>query len=100
MIDFAREVHFTYIQFSIDGLEHTHDRIRRSPGSFQKTIDKALELQQDFRVLLMFTVSETNKDQLVPLIHYLAQVGIQRFDFARVSPLGNASDTTMISQMN
>ncbi len=79
------------IQFSVDGLKETHDGIRGKPGSFEQTIEKTLRLQGQFTINLMATISRENIDEMVPLITYLDAVGVQRFDFARVSFLGNAS---------
>ena len=88
------------IQFSLDGLEATHDGFRRSTGSFQRTLRKTLELQDSFRVHLMFTVCRENMAELIPLVRRLDKEGVQNFDFARVSYLGHAADMELIEPLH
>ncbi len=91
MTAFLAQTAVKSVQFSLDGLEETHDAFRASPGSFSRTIEKALALQDLFNVNIMFTVCPENMHELIPLLAVLDGKGMQRVDFARVSYLGGAS---------
>ncbi|MCX6719737.1 MAG: radical SAM protein, partial [Candidatus Staskawiczbacteria bacterium] len=73
-------------QVSVDGLEKTHDGIRHS-GSFQSTLN-ALHLlkKHGIKTTVMFTVSNENIRELVPVIDLVAEKQVDFFDFSRFSP--------------
>jgi radical SAM protein with 4Fe4S-binding SPASM domain len=96
MAAFLRNTALRSVQFSLDGLARTHDRLRRSPGSFERTVETALRLQDDFDVNIMFTVCRENMHELIPLLHVLDERGVRRFDFARVTLTGAATDQALI----
>jgi len=75
-------------QISIDGMEKTHDAIRKE-GSFKDSI-RAIRVLKDvgIRDILMFTLSKLNADDLIPLMQLASEVGISRFAFARLSSMG------------
>jgi len=81
-----------YVQMSLDGLEKTHDEIR-SDGSFQRTV-RALELLDRLHIdtNIMFTLFPYNKNELIPLMRYVAEktpAGSFSFDVGR--SIGNAA---------
>lgn len=96
-INLLTKTNLKSIQFSIDGLEKTHDAFRQKEGSFIQTVEKAKQLQSLFNVNILMTVNKQNIDEVIPLINYLDKQGIQNFDFARVSFLGNASSMESIA---
>lgn len=70
-------------QLSLDGLEETHDSLRR-PGSFQETI-RALPLLKGAGIytVIMATVSALNVSEIVPLMEMLAGHDVDLFAFSR-----------------
>lgn len=92
-----------YYQMSLDGLEKTHDDIRKK-GSFQRTVLGIKKLNDsNIPIAIMFTLSEKNKDELFPLIDYLDSLNTKiffAFDF--IVPIGNAkrNDLAQVFDMN
>ena len=77
-------------QISIDGLENTHDYIRK-PGSFQDAL-RALEClhNEGIQATTMTTVSKKNCDEVIPLYKYLSSLDfITTFSLDRMIPVGN-----------
>jgi len=81
-------------QLSLDGLEETHDALRR-PGSFRDTL-RALDVLRAAGIHenVMFTLSKRNADDLIPVMRLVAQKEVRRFDFARLAAIGNARADT------
>lgn len=75
-------------QFSLDGMESTHDYIRRD-GSFADTV-RAIELlsKNGLRVDAMYTVSKLNAHDFPDLARFVSKIGIFRFSFGRLVPSG------------
>lgn len=73
-------------QLSLDGLEATHDRIRR-PGSFRETLAAIPLLQQaGIAAAIMTTVSRWNYREVPQLIDVVVEHGADVFAFARYCP--------------
>ncbi|WP_234117296.1 radical SAM/SPASM domain-containing protein [Clostridium hydrogenum] len=71
---------------SIDGLKQTHDYIR-SKGSFDITIQKLKDLKRSGIITLVkYTVSKINSSEMNSVMNYLAECGVDYFDFARFCP--------------
>lgn len=81
-----------FYQLSMEWLEEKHDEIRGS-GTFHKVVEAINALEQEWvYTIVNFTLSEMNKNDLVPLIEYLAyNTNLSRFDFVRVVPIWKAS---------
>lgn len=66
-----------HIDVSIDGIGEDHDRIRNTPGLFDKAVRTYKELRRlekhypNFSVCVQITVSALNQDRLLPLYDYL-----------------------------
>lgn len=77
-------------QISIDGLEGTHDRLRRRKGAFRDAI-RAVRILNEVGIpsVVMFTVSKENADQLIDVIRLVAEENVAIFDFARLTPIGS-----------
>lgn len=85
-------------QVSIDGLEKKHDASRGN-GHFDMTV-KFLKRIRDFGVSrhVMFTLSKTNANNLIPLMKYLAENDLAEiFAFARMVPIGKGISHDLIS---
>lgn len=78
-------------QMSLDGLEENHDKFR-SPGSFQRTVKKISELEENgIAVQIMFTLYPENRSELFPLIKYLEEnTPLTSFSFDIGTASGNA----------
>ena len=76
---------FAY-QMSLDGLEKTHDSIRKS-GSFKSTLD-ALKLFENSKIksAIMSTVSKTNIEELPYLLDTVVSAKTNIFGFSRYCP--------------
>lgn len=80
-------------QISLDGLEQTHDKIRKE-GSYRDSI-RALKLLHKYgiKATVMFTLSNQNINELIPLYRELDKLPfVDQFSFDRVVPIGNAKD--------
>lgn len=82
-------------QVSLDGMEVTHDSLRKS-GSFDATV-KAIKLLVAcrMRTVVMFTLSKKNSDDLFDVMRLVDQLGVNTFAFARLS--GNSVIDTNLS---
>jgi len=93
VLEFFKEVGVIQMQMSLDGLKETHD-FYRGKGSFDLTV-KALEILDEYGITgtIMFTLTAENKDELVPLMNYLAyNTKAKGFAFDLVCGVGNARD--------
>ncbi|CAG8999023.1 MAG: PqqA peptide cyclase [Candidatus Celerinatantimonas neptuna] len=77
------------IAISMDGLESTHDFIRRS-GSFQRIV-KALELMQETGVTsgVITTINQRNIKELPQMREFLASLKVQFWQLQIGLPMGN-----------
>lgn len=75
-------------QMSVDGLEETHDRMRR-PGSYRETLDKiALLNRTGLPSAVMTTVSRANMAELPEIIKTMAAAKVGLYAFSRYCPTG------------
>lgn len=85
-------------QLSLDGLEETHDYIRR-PGSFKETLGKIPILQKvGIDVAIMTTVSRTNRKEIPDLIDVVVENKADIFAFARYCPDADSKDVCCSSE--
>lgn len=88
-----KEAGIQQMQMSLDGLKVTHD-FYRGEGNFNCTI-KALELLDEYDIpgTIMFTLTGENKDELIPLMRYVAyNTKAKGFAFDLVCGVGNAKN--------
>ena len=80
-------------QLSLDGLEQNHDRFRKDPGTFRRTVEKlALLKQAGIRCNVMFTLFPTNAAELIPLLRFVAEhTAATSFSFDVGVFVGNAA---------
>ncbi len=81
-------------QLSLDGLEVSHDRFRKDPGTFQRTVEKLTLLKQaGIRCNVMFTLFPTNAGELIPLLRFAADhTAATSFSFDVGVFVGNAAE--------
>ena len=73
-------------QMSLDGLEETHDFIRKK-GSFTATLSKLNCLKQaGIATTIMTTVSKTNINEIPDLVDVIVKYEVDNFAFARYCP--------------
>lgn len=73
-------------QMSLDGLEKTHDFIRKK-GSFQATLSKIDCLRNaGITTTIMATVSKTNINEIPDLVDIVVKYKVNNFAFARYCP--------------
>jgi len=93
---FFKDVGIQQMQMSLDGLKETHD-FYRGQGNFDITV-KALEILDEYDIpgTIMFTLTGENKDELIPLMNYVAyNTKSKGFAFDLVCGVGNAKDISL-----
>lgn len=84
-------------QLSLDGLEKNHD-FMRGDGSYKRTLDKAKLLEENgIKVNIMFTLTNQNKNDLIPLMNIIHQNNISSFSFDFLCSVGNGKNLESIS---
>jgi len=80
-------------QLSLDGLEENHDRFRKDPGTFRRTVEKLAMLKQaGIHCNVMFTLFPTNAGELIPLLRFVAEhTAATSFSFDVGVFVGNAA---------
>ena len=82
-------------QMSLDGLEETHDAIRKK-GSFKATLDKISPLlEAGIRANIMSTVSSMNCSDIPELTRTVVEAGVTVFTFARYCPTHDDTEYNM-----
>lgn len=91
-----KEAGIQQMQLSLDGLKETHD-FYRGKGNFDVTV-RALELLDEYNIpgTIMFTLTDENKDELLPLMEFVAYKSKAKgFAFDLVCGVGNAKDISL-----
>ncbi len=80
----------TNVGLSIDGLEPTHNFIRRNPESF-KRLKQAMDLlnRHGIEIGVVTSLMETNYPDLAGLYHYLVANRVKLWQIQLVNPMGN-----------
>ena len=82
-------------QVSLDGLEATHDALRR-PGSYRATLGAVRTMRRvRLKSVVMTTVSGLNIDQMPGIIDAVVAAGADVFSFTRYCPTGPDKSTGM-----
>jgi Fe-coproporphyrin III synthase len=83
---------FDYVGVSLDGLRDTHDRFRRSPGAFDRSL-AGLRLCRDagIKVGVRFTLAAENAADLPALLHLIEQEGFDRFYLSHLNYAGRGA---------
>jgi heme d1 biosynthesis radical SAM protein NirJ len=84
-----RDTGFDYVGISLDGLEATHDKFRRSKGAFCRSL-AALRLCRDLgvKVGMRFTLTEDNAADFEPLLDLAEAERIPKFYFSHLNYAG------------
>ncbi len=91
-VQIAKEVGLSNVCFSIDGLEATHDAIRR-PGSFDRAL-KAFELcrEQGLSTASIMTLNRRNLAEVDAVHDMLVDIGVALWQPQLSDPMGNQRD--------
>lgn len=82
-------------QMSIDGLEKTHDYLRKQ-GSFNETLDKVRLLNEvGIHTSIMTTVSKLNINEVPLLVPIIVKAGVKNYGFARYCPNPGDNDAML-----
>lgn len=82
---------------SVDGLEKSHDSIRKR-GSFQRTINNIQKLLQNkLRVVVITAVQRKNLKDIPQLVDLLIRTGVKANFLFSVTPLGRATIKDVVS---
>jgi heme d1 biosynthesis radical SAM protein NirJ len=92
MVGRIADIDFDYVGISLDGLRETHDRFRRSPGAFDKSL-AGIRLSRDagLKVGLRFTMTQDNAHDLPALLERVEQERIDRFYFSHLNYAGRGN---------
>ena len=79
-IDAIAAIGFDYVGISIDGLGDTHDRFRRSAGSFERSLNGVrLCRERGIKLGLRFTLTRDNHADLPGLLRLMEVEGVDKF---------------------
>ena len=86
------DIDFDYAGVSLDGLRETHDRFRRLPGAFDKSLG-GIRLLRDagLKVGLRFTLTQDNAHDLPALLELAERERIDRFYFSHLNYAGRGN---------
>lgn len=85
------------VSTTVDGLEKSHDLIRKA-GSFKRTTKwiKTL-LNEGFRVITITAIQKKNYDDIIPMIDYLVDLGVNAHFLFIVGKAENVSEKEVIT---
>ncbi|MBI3526328.1 MAG: heme d1 biosynthesis radical SAM protein NirJ [Betaproteobacteria bacterium] len=91
-IDKIAAADFDYVGISLDGMQATHDKFRRMPGAYDKSLHgirlcHALGLKVGVR----FTMTQDNAHDLPTLLQLVEDEGIDRFYFSHLNYAGRGN---------
>jgi heme d1 biosynthesis radical SAM protein NirJ len=83
---------FDYVGISLDGIAATHDRFRRLPGAFERSL-RAVRLCRDagVKVGIRYTMTEDNAHDLPALLQLVDDEGIDKFYFSHLNYAGRGN---------
>jgi heme d1 biosynthesis radical SAM protein NirJ len=83
---------FDYVGISLDGIGATHDRFRRLPGAFDRSL-RAVRLCRDagVKVGIRYTMTEDNAHDLPALLQLVEDEGIAKFYFSHLNYAGRGN---------
>jgi heme d1 biosynthesis radical SAM protein NirJ len=83
---------FDYVGISLDGIAATHDRFRRLPGAFERSL-RAVRLCRDagVKVGIRYTMTEDNAHDLPALLQLVEDEGIDKFYFSHLNYAGRGN---------
>jgi heme d1 biosynthesis radical SAM protein NirJ len=85
-------VGFDYVGVSLDGIETTHDRFRRMPGAYWRSLN-ALRIARDagIKVGVRFTITQENQHDLAALLELTEREAIDKFYLSHLNYAGRGN---------
>lgn len=81
------------VGISVDGLEKTHNTIRRNPKSFEYVLKAMDRLKNEgYCLTVVTTLTDINFDDLEEMYKLFLNKGVEIWQLQLASPMGNASD--------
>lgn len=81
------------VYFSVDGLEKTHNTIRRNPASFEHVLKAMKRLREEnMPIGVVTTVTDLNIDELEDMYKLFLDNKVASWQIQIASPMGNARD--------
>lgn len=94
-VSLLKEAGIARLGVSIDGLEATHDHIRKHPGLFKRILAGIEQvLRTGIPVSAITTVNALNIIQLRAVFSLLQSIGVDIWQFQPIFPLGRAHNST------
>ncbi len=85
----VRDAGVTRFQVSLDGLEATHDRIRRRAGLFRRSVAAIADgIDSGLRTHVCFTAHRGNLAELEAVVDLAARLGVHLFNLSQFVPVG------------
>ncbi len=80
------------IQISLDGMQRTHDIVRRRAGMFDRA-KRAIEnsIDASLKTKVCFTIHRGNYEQLYEVFEYALELGVSGFNLSQLVATGRAS---------
>ena len=89
-----RETRMGSVSISLDGMEKTHDRLRRREGAWRKTVQGIVHLQDEgISPQVTTVVHASNIEELEELYLFLCDLGITSWRPINVEPIGRACES-------
>lgn len=83
---------FNYVGISLDGLRDTHDKFRRLPGAFDRSLTAVRLLEKiGVKVGLRFTMTALNAHDLPSLLDLMREERVQKFYFSHLNYAGRGN---------
>jgi heme d1 biosynthesis radical SAM protein NirJ len=91
-IDRIAAVGFDYVGISLDGIEATHDRFRRMPGAYRRSLH-AIRLARDagIKVGVRFTLTQENQHDLPAMLELIEREAIDKFYLSHLNYAGRGN---------
>ncbi len=85
-------VGFDYVGVSLDGIEGTHDRFRRMPGAYRRSL-RGIRLARDagIKVGVRFTITQDNQHALPALLELIECERIDKFYLSHLNYAGRGN---------
>ncbi len=92
MADRIAQANFDYVGISLDGLRDTHDRFRRLPGAFDRSLAAVRLLRtRGVKVGLRFTMTAMNAHDLPALLDLMRDEQVNKFYFSHLNYAGRGN---------
>lgn len=93
-LDRLLELGIGRLQVSLDGLDASHDRLRRWPGLFRRAVRNIHRAaRRGLRVHVCCTVTSLNADELDAFVDFVVnELPVKRLNFSRFVPTGRGTD--------